>query len=62
MNMDIRTSINSNAFLNDAGAVRNGLRNAEVTATTTGQAETAPKVTSIQEEASSIKNTNDLFG
>jgi len=62
MTMDIRTSINTNAFLNDAGAVRNGMRNAEVTAKSVAQTETAPSVTSIQEEASSIKNANDLFG
>jgi hypothetical protein len=60
--MDIRTSVNTNAFLNDTGAVRNGMRNAEVTAKSTSQTETAPQVTSIQEETSSIKNTNDLFG
>lgn len=60
--MDIRTSVNTNTFLNDTGAVRNGMRNAEVTANSAAKTETAPQVTSIQEEASSIKNTNDLFG
>lgn len=60
--MDIRTSVNTNAFLKDAGAVRNGMRNAEATAENVGKTETAPQVTSIQEETSSIKNTNDLFG
>ena len=60
--MDIRTSVNTNALLNDSGAIRNGMRNAEITAKSVVQTETAPKVTSIQEETSSIKNTNDLFG
>ncbi len=59
--MDIRTSVNTNAFLNDTGAVRNGTRNAEMTAKSVNT-ESAPQVTSIQEETSSIKNTNDLFG
>jgi hypothetical protein len=60
--MDIRTSVTTQAFINDAGAVRNGLLNANMTAARTSDAETTPKVTSIQEETSNIKNTNDVFG
>lgn len=60
--MDIRTSVNTNAFLKDAGAVQNGMRNAEATAQSASGMQEAPKVTSIQEETSNIKNTNDLFG
>lgn len=60
--MDIRTSVSTNAFLKDAGAVQNGIRNAEATVQNASGIQEAPKVTSIQEETSNIKNTNDLFG
>lgn len=61
--MDIRSNINMNAaILNDTRAAANGSKNLEATAQSVASAESAPSMTSIQEETSSIKNTNDVFG
>ncbi len=62
--MDIKTTMQMNRALFGEGlAVQNGLKNLDETAQReTAQTEKAPSVTSIQETASAIKNTNDLFG
>lgn len=62
--MDIKTTMQMNrAVLGDALSVQNGMKNLDAT-TVSGSTKTeaAPRVSSIQEETSAIKNTNDLFG
>ena len=62
--MDIKTTMQINrAVLGDALSVQNGMKNLDATTVSDNtKTEAAPRVSSIQEETSAIKNTNDLFG
>ena len=62
--MDIKTTMQMNrAVLGDALSVQNGMKNLDATTVSdNAKTEAAPRVSSIQEETSAIKNTNDLFG